>query len=188
MNRYATFLRILVLGAAAVTIAGADPIFTLLPGSDIQAQPGLVAGWGFDLQGDSTYFTSVVSAFILNESNPQLGFFSDFISPQGGPSNGTLAPGQDWTELYDSQQSLGFGEYAILPTAMPGDSDSGQFLVEYQLYSGDPNLCGGCFVSSGTFIEDFQVTATPEPGTFQLLATGGVLLAAGRRWRKHRRN
>lgn len=185
MNRYAKILNLLILGAAVATMASADPILTLTPGNNIQAAPGFAAGWGFDLQGDSTYYTSVVSAFILGESNPQLGFFSDFISPQGGPANGVLAPGQDWSEAYDSQQTLGFGEYAILSTAMPGDTDIGQFLVEYQLFSDDPNVCGGCFVSTGTLVQDFQVTATPEPGSAGMLAIGCALCAFARRWLKH---
>ncbi len=175
------FLKILMLGAAAA-FANAAPIFSLTP-ANIGTTPGFAAGWGFDLQGDPTYYTSVVTAFVLTESNPQLGFFSDFISPQGGPTNGVIAPGQDWAESYDSQQTLGFGEYAIDPSAAAGDTDIGQFLIEYQLFSGDPNTCFGCFVSSGEFIQDFQVTATPEPGTLGMLAVGGVLCGFARRWR-----
>lgn len=174
-----TLIAALLLSAA---VAGADPLLTLDPAS-ISGPPGFATGWGFTLQGDSTYYTEIVGTFTLNETNPLLGSFTDYISAQGGPVNGYLAPGGTWSQSYNSALQTGFGEYALLPTDGPGDSDSGQFVIQYQLFSGDPTVCGSCFVSSGILINDFSVTATPEPDSFGTIALAGLLCLVLRRRR-----
>ncbi len=175
-----TLIAALLLSAG---IASADPVLTLNPAS-ISGPPGFATGWGFMLQGDATYYTEIVGTLALNETNPLLGSFTDFISAQGGPSNGYLAPGSTWSQAYDSALQTGFGEYALLPTDGPGDSDSGQFLIQYQLFSADPTTCGSCFVTSGILINDFSVTAAPEPDSFGTIALGGLLCLAMRRVRR----
>jgi hypothetical protein len=131
--------------------------------------PGQTVGWGFTMTSDPLYYLTVSTALVDTESNPTLGFFSDFISLSGGPALGVLAPGApDWVQSYDAMALSGFGEYWIDPNALPGDSNYGQFLVILLRYSADPNTCGLCFVDSQFQQVDFGVNVaapTPEPGT-----------------------
>src|SRR4051812_13433418 len=110
----------------ALSAAKAGPLLTLNPASGaLSGPPGAVIGWGFTLAPDPTYWTSVVGVILLNESDPYVGTFLDFIGPQGGPVAGALAPGsQDWTESFDADQGLGFGSYTIDAASLQG-SNSG---------------------------------------------------------------
>ncbi len=182
----------LALMALSIGTAQANPVLTLLPLSgDIAGAASDTIGWGFDLASDSTDWTTVIATFPLVESNPGLGIITDFISPQGGPVNGSLAPGApDWVEIFDGTAFSGLGSYTIDPADQTGDSDSGIFLVEYELFSGDPAVCASCFVSSGTFTENFSVTTTtPEPSGFLMAVMGAGLiwLPLRRKTRKGRR-
>lgn len=163
------------------TAAQSAPIFTLDPPSgSVSGSPGSTVGWGFRLQADADYWTSIIGVVLLNESNPALGQFTDFISPQGGPTLGVLAPGApDWVQTFDESLGTGFGAYTIDPSAMLGIPNDGQFLVLYELYSDDPNICGGtCFADSGALEADFSVTPVPEPASY-VLAIAGLLILAG---------
>ena len=186
---------VVVLAAATLLsspVASANPILTLNP-VVISGAPGQTIGWGFTLTPDPTYFISVSSAFIDTESNPAVGFFTDWISLAGGPSSGVLAPGgSDWVQAYSASLGTGFGQYTIDSNALPGDSTTGTFLVIYSRYSGDPNNCGACFVDSQFLSPLFQVDVTatdvsgvPEPGWTATLGVG--LLVAGSAWRRARK-
>jgi hypothetical protein len=166
----------------------ADPLLTLSQ-TVVTASPGGDTGWGFTLTPDPLYFVSVSSAFVLSESNPALGFFTDFISLLGGPVNGSLAPGATpWTLSYDPINATGFGQFIADNTAIPGDSDSGQFLVAFLRFSADPATCGDCFVDTQTALVDFEVdvvpsAGVPEPGSGVMLLSGAALLAV---WARNR--
>lgn len=188
------FMNAVVLAAATLVsspVASADPILTLNP-VVISGTPGQTIGWGFTLTPDSLYYISISSAFIDTESNPAVGFFTDWISLAGGPSSGVLAPGgSDWVQAYSASLGTGFGQYAIDSNALPGDSTTGTFLVIYSRYSGDPNSCGSCFVDSQFLSPLFQVNVTatdvsgvPEPGWTATLGVGMILGVAA--WRRAR--
>lgn len=183
----------IIRNAALLVLAGASlplhaaPLFSLTPPSGaISGAPGATAGWGFTVTPDPTYWTSVVGTVLLDETNPALGIFTDLISPQGGPTFGVLAPGAaDWTQSFDLLNGTGFGAYSIDPGAAPGDSNSGQFLLLYELFSANPSTCGSCFVESNTATLGFTVTATatavPEPTTLAMIGTALALVWFRRR-------
>jgi hypothetical protein len=157
---------------ALLTLVSADAlraevILTLNP-TTISGAAGQVIGWGFTLTADPLYWVTVSSALIDTETNPALGFFSDWISLAGGPDNGVLTPGgSTWSQSYSAALFTGFGEYAIDGGAVPGDGNSGSFLLIYRRYSADPNLCGSCFidtqVTTAPFGVNVEVAAAPEP-------------------------
>jgi hypothetical protein len=158
----------------SIGVIQAQPNLTLAPSDGlIFGAPGATVGWGFDLTADLNNWATIIATTPLNETNPNLGSYLDFISLQGGPSNGALSPGApDWAESFDTNTFSGFGSYTIGSNAQVGDFDSGQFLVEYELFSGDPSICTNCFVSSGVFLENFTVAVSPEPGTWALMLGG----------------
>jgi hypothetical protein len=181
---------VFALVAISASVSQAATMLTLNPSSgDITGAPGDTVGWGFDLTSDSTDWTTITAVTPILESNPGLGMFLDFFSPQGGPVNGSLAPGApDWVESFDATTFSGFGSYTIDPAAQIGDSDSGLFLVEYEQFNGDPSVCGSCFVTSGTFLQNFSVTTTtPEPSGFLMAIMGAALIWLPARRRKRPR-
>jgi len=175
---YALFLTVPCLAAAG-------PLITPDPFSgSVAGYPGSSVGWGFTVQSDPSDWTAFVASFPLSESNPSVGFYTDFIGAQGGPVNFVLPPGApDWIESFNPVAQTGLGSYTIDPAALPGAVDSGTILILYQLYSADPNTCGSCSAGTGSLDVPFQVTVTaaPEPGTWFLPAIGLALLAARRR-------
>jgi MYXO-CTERM domain-containing protein len=180
---------VLALVAASAGVSQAATVLTLNPPSgDITGVPGETVGWGFDLSSDPTDWTTITAVTPIFETNPGLGSFLDFFSPQGGPVNGSLAPGApDWVESFDSTAFSGFGSYTIDPAAQIGNSDSGVFLVQYEQFNGDPAVCPSCFVSSGTFLQNFSVTATPEPSGFVMALMGAALVWLPSRRRRRSR-
>jgi hypothetical protein len=176
----------MVLALVGCSTVAAGPIVTLLPPDGaIQGAPDSVVGWGFNITADDTMWTTIVGVVVLNETDPAVGLFIDLISPQGGPLNGSLAPGSpDWTQPSLPFLGLGFGAYSISSTAATGAINEGQFVVLYELFSSDPLTCGGCFVDSGITALPFSVEVVPEPGTTAMIA-GGLALGWFLRRRRH---
>lgn len=163
-----------VLALALCGPVSAAPVVTLVPGGGAaQGPPGGLTGWGFEVTPDAVYWTTFTGVIAFNETNPALGLFLDLLGPQGGPSGGVLAPGAAvWTEPSAPFLGLGLGLYVIDGAAVAGAGNSGEFLILYERYSGDPASCGGCFVDSGFASVPFMVQVVPEPATGGLLALG----------------
>lgn len=188
--------RLILLTLAIVTIAAfaaAAPILTLTPSSgNISGEPGNVTGFGFTLTADPDEWISVVSSFLLFESNPDLGFYEDYIGLQGGPTDGLLAPGSpDWVQAFHSNQGFGIGAFFLSPLANLGDRNDAQLIVLYERFSADPSTCDTCNLGSGEFVFDVSITAdtnpVPEPGTWSLLLLSLVIAGAVRyRWQPQR--
>jgi len=173
-------MRNLILYLTIAAGAANAGVITLSPaGGTIAGTPGATVGWGFRLEADPLDWISVVGIVPLGEDNPALGTFIDFISPQGGPTFGALAAGApDWQQDFDLTQFQGFGSYTIDPGAVPGDHNSGTFLVLFESFTDNPATCGSCFDSSGTAFLPFQVNVAapaPEPGTALLAGLALVL-------------
>jgi hypothetical protein len=168
--------------------AQAGPVLNLFPSSGaIQGAPGDNIGWGFTLAPDPTLWISVITSFLLNETNPVLGSYTDSIGLQGGPVNAVLAPASGtWTEAFDFTSAQGVGSYAIDPSAVLGSTDSGTLDVQYEAFTADPNICGTCAVGVFDLTVPFsvQVAQAPEPITVWL--TAAALLILGSRWRRRR--
>ncbi len=160
-------ISILVVAAAA----SAAPKLTLDPANGALAgEPGQTVGWGFTLVNSTSDYLSVTGTSLLNETNPSLGTYEDFIGTEGGIFAGSTFPGLSWKQAFDPVNARGLGEYILPSSAIPGQSDSGIFLVQYDLFSGDPSLCGSCYVASSTLEAPFRVAVpAPEPGSFGLL-------------------
>lgn len=175
MKTKVTYIALLACLAAGGAFAGT---VTLEPaGGAVTGTPGSVAGWGFTAQADPVLWTSFVASFTLLESNPSIGFYTDFIGMQGGPANFVLAPGAaDWVEAFDNASQTGIGAFAILAGAPVGSQNSGLLHVEFDLFTADPNVCGACYSGGGELDLPFAVTVgspAPEPATWILL--GGAL-------------
>lgn len=170
---------------------GAAPIFSLMPtGGAVTALPGGLTGWGFKLTSDDTLYLSVVSSFLLTESNPALGNYSDLIGFVGGPDNFALAPGAPaWEAPFNAQTATGVGYFVVNPNATLGSVNSGLFRLVVETYTDAPLFCGtACLVDTIVFDVPYSVTvgaasnAVPEPATLLLSSAAlGALVLLRRR-------
>jgi hypothetical protein len=147
----------------------------------VAGEPGQTVGWGFTIVPDPADWATIAVTAISFDTNPALGFFTDNLGPQGGMSNGVLPPGlYQWTQNFDPVNMLGLGGYTISAAAPAGSIDSGTIAVIYELFSQDPNVCPGCYVSTNEIDLPFSVQAVPEPGSYILLLSGLACLGTGR--------
>ena len=73
-----TLSSILLLAACGATQA--SPIFSLdTPSGNITGSAGGNVGWGFILTSDSAAWISVLTSSLMDETNPALGTYTDFI-------------------------------------------------------------------------------------------------------------
>lgn len=164
----------------------AAPLLTLDPPSGaVGGAPGTTVGWGFTLTPEPNLWLSAIGSFILNETNPSLGSYTDLIGSLGGPTNFSLAPGANpWQLVFNFTNQLGLGFFEINNNALVGSTNSGTIRVLVEAFSDDPADCGGeCLESTFELDVPFSVTVNeatpevPEPSTWMMLATALVLLA-----------
>jgi len=176
------------LACAAVLLAlpARTATLTLDPvGGSISGLPGQTIGWGFTLTSNATDWISVTSSALTFETNPSLGIYTDFIGLQSGPSPSfAVAPGASWTEVFDGI-SQGIGSYALDPGAIPFSQNTGQLMVFFDIFNGDPTnggiQTGSDFVSAAFSITvDAPAPSVPEPATLGLTFLALAVFAADR--------
>ena len=162
----------------------AGPLVQIDPAAGaITGTPGGITGWGFTVQSDPLEWISFAGSFLMNETNPGLGIYTDLIGASGGPVDFVLPAGAPpWIQVFSDAAQTGIGSYALSPASLPGDQNSGVLRVQWVAYSGDPYTCGSCF--TGSFQQDFDFSVTvaaapstdaPEPGTLSVLLIAGAL-------------
>ncbi len=177
-------LALIAITALFVPAAQADIIITMNPANgNISGNPGDTVGWGFTITADPSNFASIDSVQLAFDTNPSLGIFTDLLGPQGGPSQGFIAPSPSgpWTENFDATAGLGIGSYQISPLAAPGQQDTGTLAVFYDLFSADPSTCSSCYIQTNEIDLSVSVTAAPEPAPVLLLTAGLASLYFARR-------
>lgn len=163
----------LLAGCVPAATLSTDPISGIAAGS-----PGDIVGWGFNtFNTDLVQSISFSQSVLINETNPLLGTYTDFIGPQGGPDNFSVDPNSTWSEGFDLANQFGLGSYQIDPGAAIGSSDSGSIRVFYNLADGTPESVDVPFT-----VQVQAAAAAPEPGSWCLLLVG-LALVLGVRWR-----
>jgi len=174
-------MRTTCLLLALSAMCSASPILNVTPSPDITGTPGDFAGWGYTMQDTAGYAVPTFSEF---DGSPSSGLYIDFVSlgsnfvvvPPSGPPQG-----QD----FDPVNQTGLGEFYIFPA--DSDTITGTLILHYDLYSNDPNIDPGSFISGdNTVSADVSITLeqssdTPEPGAASLALVGLILCLAARR-------
>lgn len=148
--------------------------FDLLPpGGVVSGAPGQLLGWGYTLANTDAvnwFVPTQLSASSFALGTPDAGYF-DFP---------VLAPGLGVSVAFNPGTGQGLFGLQLHPGVLPGQSESGQFTLAGEWWSGDP-FGGGMLLQPGDrALAPFtvQVTggATPEPATLTLLLAGLVWL------------
>jgi hypothetical protein len=171
------------------TMASASPIIVLNPADgSVSGAPGSIVGWGFTVFGDSADWVSVTNVSLLNETNP-LGTFNEYMGVYGGPTDFAIAPGTNWNMTFSPGPfptvGTGVGEYDISPAAVPGSQDMGEFVIDYDIFDGDPLLGGNqintvplMMLTANGNLPAFTINIVPEPSAALEFAAGLISLAA----------
>jgi len=181
-------LACLAPAARAGAIVALDPVDGVISGA-----PGGTVGWGFTVTNGANWI-SIDSVSIENETSPlggASGGFTSYMDLLGGLTNGVTPPNQMWSLVFSpGSPGTGIGQYAIDASTPLGASDSGDFVIFYDEFSGDPSTCGSCFVdtlqmfdSGGNppaFTINVAVTSVPEPASALLVLAAGIVALARR--------
>ncbi|MEO8369095.1 MAG: hypothetical protein ABI806_07850 [Candidatus Solibacter sp.] len=175
---------VLLFALALPLLAG--PLVQIDPaGGAITGTPGGITGWGFTVDSDPVEWISFAGSFLLNETNPGLGVYTDLIGASGGPLDFLLPAGAaTWAQGFSDAAQTGIGSYALSPGSLAGDQNSGLLRVLWVAYSADPYTCGSCFTGSFQQDFDFQVVvmeapaqSAPEPATLSVVLIAAALFA-----------
>lgn len=162
----------ILMALAFSAFAAADSItLTLDPASgNVKGNPGSVVGWGFT-------FTNTTSNWVVLDSSSFTGStvdgsYKDYLASAFyiiGPSPESSTLQQTW----NPSALLGVGEFDINATAAPGTLIPGNIVVDYSVYSVDPNDPNfnpdtDTVIADATLYAPASV-AVPEPSSFPLL-------------------
>lgn len=180
----------ILIAIAFSAFAAADSItFTLDPTSgNVTGNPGDVVGWGFTLTNTTANWVVLDSSSFTG--SPVDGNYVDYLSSAlyiAGPSPESSTVQEAW----NPSALLGVGEFDINSTAAPGTEIPGNIIVDYSVYSVDPNDAN-FNPDTDTVIADATLSApaiveVPEPSLFPLLIGALFLPIMFAGWRRGRR-
>ena len=174
-----------------VALAGCLPAVSIsieaIPANGIvSGLPGAVVGWGFTLT-DTDPSNWVVLAASSFTGSQVFGTYVDYLGLPTAPLYvaGPAPESATVTQSWDPTMQLGLGEFDIHSTAIPNLAISGNLVVEYDVFSqdpNDPNFDPNSFVTGGKIAVPVSVQVAPEPESQWLLLAGGLplLVAAAR--------
>jgi hypothetical protein len=169
--------RILFSLALLCASISAAPLLTLNPSNgQISGAQGSTIGWGFNLTGDQASWVLITN--VQSDVNlAAIGTFQDLLSNWFANNSFALAPGGSLNDT-----TAGNLASVALSAGAPLGPVSGNLLVSYELYDGNP-FVGGNFLSPGSLTNAFTITVTPipEPATGLLVAAALIALSRIRR-------
>ncbi|MBV8898037.1 MAG: hypothetical protein JO051_16100 [Acidobacteriaceae bacterium] len=168
-----------VAAVAMNSYAAPVPTLEALP-AVVSGQPGVVVGWGLSLT-----YTAPADWVVLNDSlftgSTVYGTYKDYVVNEfvvagAAPESPTL------TIPFSLSSGTGLGEFDI-NSKVPDVSISGNIVVDYSIFSEDPNsptFDPASFVSAGQASAPVTVNIVPEPRTFGLMFVAMAVAAATR--------
>ena len=156
---------------SAVGLRADSVTFSLLPpNGNVSGTAASLVGWGYSLTNNSSadWFVSTnLSSDSFANGTPTLLF--DFPS---------LAPGATVTEPFDAVNSTGLYELLWDSSAPGGFTNSGNFVLSGQWWTGDPSRTGTYLADATDVALPYEATVTPststipEPSQLPALALG----------------
>ena len=161
---------LIVSGTQDVFASPPDPqdfSFSTFPASDIFGPPGSTVGWGYTITNLDTsdylsFSNANLSADVFTDGTP----LSLFDFP-------TIAPGATLTVSFDETSGTGLYQFTWDPSAPPGDSNSGLFLLSgAEFDTADGMKVADAPDHSTPYLVTDSATVVPEPSTLPLFALG----------------
>ena len=85
-----------------------------------------MTGWGFTVQSDPTHWISFVGSFLVSETNPALGAYTDRIGVSGGPADFVLpAAALPWEQSFNEADQTGLAAFALSLAAATEEDELG---------------------------------------------------------------
>ncbi|MBV9266449.1 MAG: hypothetical protein JO061_09805 [Acidobacteriaceae bacterium] len=175
-----------LLSCATGLLMQGTPSFSLLPsGGTISGAPGSTVGWGFTVTDSSEYVVITGSSFTPSSL---YGTYQDFTGSAALIVAGPSPENQTVSQPFDATAMSGLGAFTIFSTTPTNTKISGNLVIDYSLFSQDPN--SPTFdPDTSTLVADANVSlpaavnVAPEPLLAPVLglALAAVGLAAKRR-------
>ena len=167
------------------TCVHAAPIFQLTPSSGIvSGVPGSTVGWGFTLTNTSNFLVVTGASFTPASL---YGTFQDYISAFNFVVVGPAPESSTVTQSFSSVNHSGVGSFIINSTAPTGISIAGSLVLEYSVFSVDPNDPNfnpdiDTVIADATASAPADVNIAPEPASlFLTIAAALFLIGMSRR-------
>ncbi len=173
----------LLLAGIAGLYAQAAPVLQVIPaGGMVFGNPGAITGWGFTLTNISNYLVITGSSFVPVSL---YGTYQDFAGSFNFIVAGPAPESTEITQNFNASAHTGVGSFSINSTAPSGTTIAGNLVVQYSLFSQDPNDPNfnpdtSLLVADATISQPATVNITPEPASWMLIVVAGLVLAAGR--------
>lgn len=151
--------------------------FSVLPTTGhLPGAPGSTIGWGYSLTNESStdwLVTTALNTGPFLHAVPTLVF--DFP---------VLNPGASVTVPFDFSVSTGLFELTWDSSAPIGFSNSGNFVLSAEWWTGDPFLDGLFITTAPDTMQPYSATVVvaPEPQPWMLLASGIISIVLFRLW------
>src|SRR5579871_231418 len=197
VKSFVVFACLAVVFSAAAAHGDSIVTLTLNPaGGAISGAPGSTVGWGFTLTdlSSSDFVVPTNSDFCPDGliaspcpaiGHPSVGVYSDIISG----SVFDIGPEESVTQDFDSSIPSGFGSATMNVTANIGDTTSGELVLYYDVYDGDPLSSGSLILTDQEALAPASILvvasereSVPEPASLLLFVTGVVALIRRRSW------
>ncbi len=151
-------------------------------GGVVSGMPGSMVGWGFSLTNNADYLVVTGSSFVPASL---YGTYQDYISTDNFIVVGPSPENTTVSQLFDPVALTGVGAFTIDSTAPDNISIGGNLVIDYSLFSQDPNNPafdpGSLITADGVISAPAKVNITPEPAPVLLTIIGALaLLASGR--------
>ena len=176
-----TFCGVLFAAAVGITCYAAPvPTLQALPAT-VSGQPGGVVGWGLSLT-----YPAPADWVVLNDSfftgSTVYGTYKDYVVSEfvvagAAPESPTV------TIPFSRTSGTGLGEFDI-NSKVPDISITGNIVVDYSIFSQDPNsptFDPDSFVTAGQASAPVTVNIVPEPQTLGLIFIAIAVSPFGRR-------
>jgi hypothetical protein len=179
-------MRLVILMGTAVALCSAEPVLSLVPGTDISGAPGDTVGWGYSITNDSATDwlqpEGLASVVLPGDLTP----IQIFDYPEVGPGQTVTEPFSAATLTSNcSQLPCGLLEVTIANGASP-ETVSGTFDIAAEYYADAAETMDdgpAPDLTADYSLTVTGITTTPEPGTLMLLFAGFSALLF--RTRKH---
>jgi hypothetical protein len=192
MSRKLLFVAVLMILATTIAKADSTDGITLLlfPHANITAAPGSTTSWGFEVKDTGPYYIELDSSQFCSGSCSGISAFGTYVNTISPLATIFVGPADVHDIAFDLgvTSPFGIGNYTLNPDAV--GTISGNILINYTLYSADPNDFVGFRLgipASDIFSTGNQVSlaasvtstgkavATPEPAVGLLLFAAGAL-------------